>query len=330
LAACVPGYDACFVPASIVSEVRVLAVRADPPEALFDLSTGAVESVHVRALVAGHDRETRLQLRARLCAPNPANSCPDGTPVLVGPLTDKNVTEASLAVAVPASLIALARDQDPLKGYGGVRVLLELEAQADLDHAVATKTLLFSPRATTPKPNRGLELEAVELLREGVLDQHLTIGDTATLFVPISYGVRPRLAPQLDGSPALEEYDTVDLSGQAVHLREQATYSFYTEPQLIFGDLRVVAGNPGGSYSEGSDEATEPEGQPEPARGLVRITPLEAADAHLWVVVRDSRGAVAGLALRARSIDDRVCFRGEGAACAAGAQCCPALFFGCR
>jgi hypothetical protein len=329
--ACVPGYDACFIPASIVSDVRVLAVRADPPEALYDLSRGEVEPVLVRALIAGQVRGARLQLRASLCVPGPTPACPDSAPAFEGDLTEANATEASLEVRAPQALIAQARDADPLKGFGGVRLLLVVDASADDLHVKATKTLLFSPRATTPRPNRALELEAVDLLRDGVLDQRVSPDGTAVLFVPISYGVRPRIAAQADGSPGLEEFDTVDLQGRNVHLREQATYSFFTDPQLIFGDLRVVAGNPIGAYSVGADEASEPtEGVPEPAKGLVRITPLDTADAHLWVVARDSRGAVAWAVLKARALDERICDRGDGVPCAAGKKCCPALFFGCN
>ncbi len=331
VSACVPGYDACFVPASIVSDLRVLAIRSDPPEALYDLALAQVETVQVRALIGGHDRTTRLRLQARLCVPGPALACPAGTPVLEGLPSEPDSTEATLDVRATPALLARARDADPLKGFGGVRLLLEVDASAAGAHARATKTLLFSPRATTPKPNRALELDAVELLRDGVLDQRVAPGGTAVFFVPISYGVRPRIAAQADGSPGLEEFDTVDLQGRDVHLREQATYSFFTDPQLIFGDLRVVAGNPIGAYSVGADEASEPaQGAPEPAKGLVRITPLEGADAHLWVVARDSRGAVAWAVLKARGIDERICDRGEGVPCAAGQRCCPRLFFGCN
>ena len=330
-AACVPGYDACFVPASIVADVRVLAVRADPPEALYDLASGEVDPVRIRALIAGHEHGARLSLRAKLCAPGAASSCPKGSPAFEGLASGPNATEATLEVRAPPGLIAAAREADPLKGFGGVRLLLEVDASADDLHAQANKTLLFSPRATTPRPNRALELDSVDLLRDGTLDQRIAPGGTASLFVPISYGVRPRIAALADGSPGLEEYDTVDLQGRSVRLQEQATYTFFTDPQLIFGDLRVVAGNPIGAYSVGSDEASEPSrGAPEPPKGLVRITPLEEADAHLWIVVRDSRGAVAWTVLKARSLDDRICDRGDGVPCAAGQRCCPTLFFGCN
>ena len=34
-AACTPGYDACFDPAAVVRSPQVLAIRADPPEAIY-------------------------------------------------------------------------------------------------------------------------------------------------------------------------------------------------------------------------------------------------------------------------------------------------------
>ena len=335
IVACVPGYDPCFVPASIVSDVRVLAVRADPPEALFDTDGSGVPSsvpvVHVRALVAGQGPEERLRLRARLCLPTASLRCPAESAAVEGALSPKGASEAAVDLRATPALLALARERDPLHGYGGIRLQLEVDAAAGSDHALASKLLLFSPSATTPHPNQPIELASVDFTRKDEFDQSAAPGGTATLFVPLTYGLRPRLAPLADGSPALEEYDVVDLAGRLVHLREQASYDFFTGPELIFGDLRSVNGNPVGAYSVGGDTGAEPAaGDPEPKNGLVRVTPLSGADAHLWVVGRDSRGAVAWAALRVRSLDERICDRGDGVPCAAGRACCPTLFFGCQ
>ena len=336
LCSCVPGYDPCFVPASIVSDVRVLAVRADPPEARIDLGEGgvptAVPIVRVRALFAGQGPGARLRLRARLCAPTASRRCADDTPVVEGPLSDPGATEATLDVRASPALLVQAREEDPLRGYGGIRLQLEVDGAAGgSGHAGATKLLLFSPGATTPHPNLPIEVESVDFTLAGRFDQSTPAGGSATVLVPLSYGVRPRLAPLADGSPALEEYDVVDLSGRLVHLREQVTYDFFTDPQLIFGDLRVVGGNPVGTYSRGADSGSEPaQGAAEPPDGLVRITPLQGADAHLWVVARDSRGAVAWAALRLRALDTRDCARADGVPCPTGKSCCATLFFGCN
>ena len=336
LCGCLPGYDPCFIPASIVSDLRTLAVRADPPEALIDLgadgSPTSIPIVHVRALIAGQGPGLRLRLRARLCAPTATLHCADGTPVVEGPLSDRDATEATLDVRATPALLRQSLAEDPLKGYGGIRLQLEVDGLAGNDHAsLATKQLLYSPAANTPRPNQPIDLEGVDFTRLGQLDQSVGPDGTATVFVPQSYGLRPRLAALADGSSALEEYDVVDLSGRVVHLREQVTYDFFTDPALIFGDLRSDQGNPVGAYSVGSDRASEPaQGVAEPPNGLVRITPLSGADAHLWVVARDSRGAVAWSAQHVRAIDARVCDRGDGVPCATGMSCCPSLFFGCE
>jgi hypothetical protein len=332
-AACVPSPDPCFVPQSIVTDVRVLGVRADPPEALFDLESGLVETVLVRALVGGQVDGVKVQLRARLCpAADGATACPESAPVLTGPESADGASEGTLTVRVPASLLSQARAADPLKGFGGIRVLLELDAKAGLDHAQAIKTLLFSPKATTPAPNQPIELSGIDFLDSGQLDSSISPTGQLTLLVAQTYGLRPRLAPLPDGSPALEEYDVVDLSGRTVHLREQATYSFYTDPHLIFGDLpRSPDGSPLGVYAPGADVATEPQpGAGDPASGLVRVTPMDAAKSHLWVVARDSRGAVAWAAIAVQSLDQRVCMLPAGVPCPDGQSCCPALLFGCN
>ena len=336
LCGCLPGYDPCFIPPSIVSDVRLLAVRADPPEALFDAGSDGVPTaipiVHVRALIAGHGRGLKLKMRARLCAPTASLRCADGTPTVEGQPSDFDATEATLDIRATPALLVEARAQDPLQGYGGIRLQLEVDGIAGTDHAqVATKQLLYSLRATTPHPNQPVELSGVDFTLLDQPAQSIAAGGTATVYVPQSYGLRPRLAPLADGSSALEEYDVVDLGGKLVHLREQVTYDFFTDPALIFGDLRSNQGNPVGAYSVGSDTASEPApGAAEAPNGLVRLTPLKAAPAHLWVVARDSRGAVAWSALHLDALDERICDRGDGVPCAVGRSCCPALLFGCQ
>jgi hypothetical protein len=103
-------------------------------------------------------------------------------------------------------------------------------------------------------------------------------------------GLRPVLEP---GS--LEEYDTVDFSGRAVHVRERIRYSFYATSGLFVGRLQHSTTGLAVYYGNGNDfEADEPDPDaPDPPSGLIPLTAMQ--DGVLWVVARDSRGATAWL-----------------------------------
>ena len=129
---CVGGPDSCFLPPSIVDQARVLALRADPPDQVVDLE-GAVEPrVAVRALFGGQTNAQPLRLGGNLCVPNDDLRCPEGSlEVPAGPLHDPFEFEADTEFTVPIGLIRAAREADPLKGYGGIRVLFDAKAEAD-------------------------------------------------------------------------------------------------------------------------------------------------------------------------------------------------------
>jgi hypothetical protein len=306
-ASCVGGPDSCFLPPSIVDTARVLALRADPPDQVVDLAGSAGPRVQVRALFGGHANTQPLRLGGRLCAPTEDLRCPEGSLQLPpGPLHEPFDFEADVAFTVPLDLIRAAREADPLKGLGGIRVLFDAEAEADARTFHAGKLLLFQTLESGVRPNGGLELEAVELSNP---DQGLLLLGTPAapeLLVGQTYGVRPRIRAGAGASEAAEQYEVTDLSGRKVTLRETVSYSFFTTRQLIFGDLRSVAGNPVPLYVVGADLADEPPfGSPETANGLLRLTVLLRATTSLWVVARDGRGAVAWLRGSVSALDER-------------------------
>src|SRR5438445_3034335 len=235
VAACNRLGDPCFNPGSLVTDLRVLAVRADPPEALVDLDGGVVPPVDVRALVAQpQGAAPDVPVRARVCVPADGG-CPDGSPEMASTTDQEGV--ASLTARVGANLVRAAREADPLLGYGGIRVQLDLEARGAGAISRARKMLLYTPQAPGVQPNRPLELRGVAITYLGSVVGAAAPGAPVYLQVGIPYGVRPLLA---DGS--IEEYDTTTLDGQRVHLVEHVSYSFYATPQLLYGDVRVENG----------------------------------------------------------------------------------------
>lgn len=317
LAACTTYYDPCFPPASEVSGLQVLAVRTDPPEARLN-PDGSPPQVAVRALVVDPDATgtTQADLSPSLCVPSATRRCEEAATRL-GKMTADFGT-FSFPVAPSPALVASALSSDPLLGYGGVRVQLSLDATSGRESAHGEKLLLFSPPSQRP-PNRGFEIVGLEVNRYSHPfhddsnippppdHQLLGPGDPLVLDVGDVVWLRPILS-----AGAQEEYDVVDLSGRAVHLREQITYTFHTQRH---GMLSVA-------------EAGEPEpGAPIPERGLVSYRYLKYGGGRgdLWVVARDSRGAQAWFTVPFGARDARTCFAMHDPL-----SPCPLLEFGCN
>jgi hypothetical protein len=277
-AACTPS----FASASDVSDLRVLAVQAEPPEAQFDqqgsgsnLVISNVDDVHLRILAVDPARPGNfMTLSASLCAPTDSRRC-EGGPRFDLPRATRNSGD-EFSATVPGALlvpvIRFAQSDDKLKGLGGIRVMFALSV-ADADpHApvYASKLLLYSQRGTPP--NHNPTLSKLTLTRDGVFQKDVFPGETLALSLGALYGVRPVLA---DG--AREEYDTTDLQGRTVHLKEDPSYAFFTTPGAEFD----------------RDTADEPIDGIAPPDGLTRIDSFSrGSDAinKIWVVVRDGRG----------------------------------------
>jgi hypothetical protein len=167
-----------------------------------------------------------------------------------------------------------AQQSDDLKGFGGIRVQFAMQADDGDPRApvLASKILLYRTGPDSTR-NHNPEIAALEITRNG---QHVTTvgpGGTLSLSADVEYGLRPLLG---SGASGIEEYDTTDLSGKTVHLREEPRYSFFATAPASFD----------------RDVADEPlPGQPQPTNGIARIT-LSGSGAVIWVVARDGRGGV--------------------------------------
>jgi hypothetical protein len=283
-AACTPQEDPCFNPQSIIRDLRVLGVRSDPPEALVDLDAGSVPAVAVRVLAADPSGPAKdAVVTASLCVPDDAG-CPPGSPQFGAPTGTDG--EARFAVQATPALVRASRDADPLLGFGGIRVQLDVAATSPSGTSTARKTLLYTPQSDATTPNHAVEISGVELTRSGSLFETAPANGLVIISTGIPLGVRPVLAP---GS--IEQYQTTTLDGRTVQLIEHISYNFYGTPNLLFGD--VVQGTSPGNL-QGGDVADEPgPGDPEPTNGLVRFQGYRNALEYFWVVARDGRGAVA-------------------------------------
>ena len=273
---------------SAVVDLRVLAVRADPPEAHVDLQKQTVDSVTVHVLVAdptaaGPTGPGQATVDASLCFPTDTLLCDPGSPAL--PRTVAKVGEVTLPpISIPAALVAAALQNDLLKGLGGVRVQLALTvATADPNGPVsAEKTLLYSASAA---PNHNPVVLGLALTASAG-QTRLAPGQTLDLTVGTSIGIRPILPCADDaagGCPGGEEhYTATDLHGNQVALREEISWSFFSTA--------------GASVDRDTADEPLPELQ-QPQNGLVRIAAQAAGSGTFWVVGRDGRGGTGWLAV---------------------------------
>jgi hypothetical protein len=292
--ACEPHYDPCFAPQSYVSEPRIVGVRADPPEAVFDPDSGVIPDVFVSALLA---RPQLLlpppAMRGRLCAPS--GDCAGGREIPRSP-------DGRWHVRATLAELEAARDADPLRGHGGIRLVF----QVDTAGTTARKVLLYSPPAAAP-PNRGLEVLGFELLEDGVVVQAVPNGELALIPERRVFEVRPILAPGDGSSVVAEEYEATALDGSTVRLRERIRHAFYSTALVYFGgQIRGGLSGPIGVWSGAPEDANESdEADPgDPLRGLMRFIITDQEDAILWVVSRDSRGAEAFGMLKLHGLPD--------------------------
>jgi hypothetical protein len=323
-AACTPGYDACFDPAAVVRSPQVLAVRADPPEVVYEPGD-PTPTVRLRALVALTDPHTvPMQVTLRLCSPNLASRCDDALAPAASSLVDSDNVDLQ-GVRVPPEVIAQALRDDPLHGYGGIRVLADLSLQGLLASGVslrAGKVLLFSPHGTVV--NQAIEVD------------QLWVGGPARSAVVLSQGESVNVSLRDQAVPAeqrpdvlwltpllrpgsVEEYDTLD----------NVSYQFRASSHFYFGDpVRLEINGGFGSWSEvaGGDVASEPlAGAAAPASGLAHLRSLKASpNGRAWVVARDTRGAEAWLWFNVGSQDTRCCSP-EGACDGTSPNGCPVM-----
>jgi hypothetical protein len=288
-AACTPDFQS----PRDVTDLRVLAIRQEVPDpngsstfadAFVDLTNQTVQDATVKVLVVDPQPRAALAVNAQVCSPTDSGRCDDGPALDLGtpPSSSSGLMEQEpqYTLKIPPEVVAAALQSDDLKGFGGVRVQFSMQAADGDPHGpvAASKILLYTTAADTQR-NHNPEIAALEITRDGAHVATVEPGGTLPLVSGVEYGVRPVLAM---GPAGIEEYDTTDLSGNAVHLREEPRYSFFSTAPVSFD----------------RDEADEPlADQPEPTNGLARLT-ATGNGGVVWVVVRDGRGGIGWISVQ--------------------------------
>lgn len=279
--ACTPDFQS----PSQVTDLRVLAIQQQADggfaDAFVDLAAQTVQEVHVRALIVDPRARPGLAAQGRLCSPTDSGRCDDLTPFDPDrdppfPNPDGGIAQEPVyTLQVPPAVLAQALQSDDLKGFGGIRVQFSLEAYYGDPHdpVMASKILLYSTSPDSMR-NHNPEVAQLEVTRDGAHYQTVLPGDTLSVTAGVEYGLRPMLGP---GGAGIEEYDTVDLSGNTIHLREVPRYSFFGTMPVDFD----------------RDDADEPlPDQPQPENGIARFTISAGKPCSIWVVARDGRGGI--------------------------------------
>ena len=289
-AGCTPSFQS----SDTILDLRVMGIRAEPPEALVDgtldanghLVVTGLEDVRVTVLLFDPVHPDQpASVAPSVCLPSDGARCAKTAVELTPVIGAQQEVSFSLQHQIKGDQLTQLRDlllaaveDDKLKGAFGVKVQLMVGVDT-LDPAgvqTALKTLVFSPRRTDGNPNKNHNPTAAGLkvieLNNNAETGRLAPGEPLNLQLGVRVGLRPLLAV---GS--IEEYDTYDLQGKQVHLRESLSWDFYTTES---GDLD----------RSGADEPLA--GVGDPPAGLVRFQAAHAGQGTLWAVVRDGRGGV--------------------------------------
>ncbi len=276
LLACSPGFD----DPSLVKDLRVLGVRAEPPEFLVVDGAGNEWVVDLTVLLADPGGGGRaLQCEVRTCLLGDSRTCEgvEGAQVLTaGPCADG---ETTFRVTVPWKSVEEQRARDPTWGtavHSGIAVWLEVVVRGGERPLYALKSVVFSPenpagRTRNQNPRIGeVRLNGGAWAQPGAIPY--VPGETVQVEVVPAEGAK-------------EEYVLPSLMppGGVEKLEEFMTVAFYADAGSFEDATR--SDQPGNLFE------TAPSG--EEARLLTRWTaPDVGGPVRFWFVLVDGRGGV--------------------------------------
>ncbi len=276
LAACSPGFD----DPSLVKDLRVLGIRAEPPEFLLVDAPATAWPVRLAVLIAdprGDGRTLRCEVRS--CTLGDGRTCEgtrDITTLAAGPCADG---ETPFDLEVPHSFVEAAQAGDPTFGtpvHSGVAVWLEVVVRGGERPLYALKSVVFSPE--NPPGRTANQNPKVGQIRLNEMPQK-TPGEVP--YVP-GVSVQIEVVPA-DG--AKEKYLLPSLMppGGVEDLEEFMTLSFYADAGSFEDATRTD--RPGNVFEETPTR--------EEARLVTRWTPPdEGGPVRFWFVLVDGRGGV--------------------------------------
>ncbi len=276
-AACSPDFD----PIWLVKDLRILAINADPPEVLLPAeemilpSAETFPEVLITPLVVDPlDPEGLFDWELWACTAEEDGCDEAAERVLITRRSQTPLSEITAGFKLQPELFFAAFKADPLKGFGGVPVMVDLKVNRGAFSDRAYKRLVygtFLPADKTPNENPAISR---------------ILADAEELPQPLSVERDAEMTLLPESLPEdKEDYLAITFTGQSKELSEYLEYSFFT----TMGQLTEAKSG----------------GQPSPFVEFKRVTDLSSTwtaelppeatlpqEVTFWIVVRDDRGGV--------------------------------------
>jgi len=273
-AACTPDFD----PIWLVKDLRVLALRADPPEVLVPQGVTTFPLVRITGLVADpRAPEALVDWTLLACTAEEINCEAAQLSLTVVDKKQTRLDQIETEFTLGAALYRAARDADLLKGFGGVPVMVELQVHRGESADRAIKRVVYgNPVPAEKTPNSNPSLDSVAADGKPVAEPWV-----------VSAGQQVKILPQSPPSDK-ESYLVATYTGGQRQLTEYLDYAFFVSGGQLTNAATGGEPNPFVTDKRVDDLSTE-------------WTPgADAARATLWVVVRDDRGGAGWVALTAQ------------------------------
>jgi len=312
------GATACdtdFEDAAIVIDLRILGMRAEPPEVVApvdpedpaSVDLADLEPIEVCALVADPGDRRELHWEMRVCPPGGGGRCDrvggegEGRPPIYSigsgtvedPERDGEPVSMCATIEPDGNLVAVLQESvrlDDLAGFGGVTVQVELRVTPDGggadEEVVGYKRVRYSPQIPAERvANQNPTLDRVIGIRaptgERGLHFDLPLGRCGAIEPwPVSPGERVTLLP-IETPGAREDYVVPTFDGGARSYTENLRYQWLATA----GDFS--RNNSGGELDGVGNEP------PLDTRWIAPRDPEEVGDGldvRMWFVQRDERG----------------------------------------
>lgn len=301
LAACAPDLS---VRASRITAPRVIAVRADPPEARPGATVTLTATVAIPRGTQGEPTlawsACEVPRAATESATVSARCLDDASAPLEGELRGLSVT-----TTIPADACRRVGPQTPPAGQDGVRVRApdpditggwQLPVRIDLGVGGARETLFARYRVRCQPPDvpgataQGYATRYTNNLNPSIAGVFAVVGG-ATRALPRDADAPTAIGTSRDvtllalwDAPASERYVLVDPTTRALVERTEV--------------LEVTWFTDGGSFER---DRTAPDASGTATANILHLNPDATGDARVWVVLRDDRGGVDAARLRVRA-----------------------------
>jgi hypothetical protein len=319
-AGCTPTFDN----STTIKDLRLIAVRADPPEFLVDLPAvmanpallGELPTFELTPLVLdprGGGREVQYQVQA--CGNRPDERargsdngpgrvndsiaqapCPDGAlPVAAGSAVADEEGRVPIQVTFRPTLELLTQAvmDDPLSLELGLPITLSFTIRAGAEQVVAVKRVLFTPQLTPDQiPNRNPEITHLSF-RAGRDEDLTTLQPEAPPSVPLRGRLRFLPAPAEAEPYRARAFSRDERRFITEEIPEETLrYAFYATQGTF---------SPGGASTFPSPLRSDPMDDIESTYEAPAELPADgSSEVFIYVVVRDERGGASFIRGRLR------------------------------